>query len=66
MEDPMKIVLDRPRCEGYGLCEEVAPKLMHLDEAGELVIDVEEPGDTDLEAAKAAVRVCPVAALKLQ
>lgn len=62
----MKIVLDRPRCEGYGLCEEVAPKLMHLDEAGELVIDVEEPDDASLEAAKAAVRVCPVAALKLQ
>lgn len=62
----MKIVLDRPRCEGYGLCEEVAPALMHLDEAGELVLDVEETDDTNLEAAKAAVRVCPVAALKLQ
>lgn len=65
-EDSMKIVLDRPRCEGYGLCEEVAPKLMHLDDAGELVIDVEETDESNIEDAKAAVRVCPVAALKLQ
>ncbi len=63
----MKIILDRPRCEGHGLCEEVAPKLMHLDDAGELVLDVEDvTSDDDIEKAKAAVRVCPVAALKLQ
>ncbi|MET0933167.1 MAG: ferredoxin [Mycetocola sp.] len=60
----MKIVLDRPRCEGHGLCEEVAPQLMHLDDDGELVLDVENV-DGDLDAARAAVRVCPVAALKL-
>lgn len=65
-EEVMKIVLDRPRCEGYGLCEEVAPKMMHLDDDGELIIDIEDVDDTNIEAAKAAVRVCPVAALKLQ
>jgi ferredoxin len=65
----MKIVLDRPRCEGHGLCEEVAPKLMHLDDKGDLILDVENVDDNDqaaVDAAKAAVRVCPVAALKLQ
>ena len=62
----MNIVLDRPRCEGHGLCEEVAPNLMHLDDEGELVLDVEGVDDADLEAARAAVRVCPVAALRLQ
>lgn len=61
----MKIILDRPRCEGHGLCEEVAPKLMHLDDDGELVLDVVDVNDDQLDAAKAAVRVCPVAALKL-
>ncbi len=39
---------------------------MHLDDDGELVLDVERVDDADLEAAKAAVRVCPVAALRLQ
>lgn len=66
MEAAMHIILDRPRCEGHGLCEEVAPRLMHLDDDGELVIDVEEVhSDADIDAAKAAVRVCPVAALRI-
>ncbi|GAA4509606.1 MULTISPECIES: ferredoxin [Nonomuraea] len=61
----MKIVLDRPRCEGHGLCEEAAPELMHLDDDGELVLDREEIGDAEVPLASAAVRVCPVAALRL-
>lgn len=65
----MHIILDRVRCEGHGLCAEVAPKLMHLDDKGELILDVEEVNEADqaaFDAAKAAVRVCPVAALKLR
>lgn len=64
----MRIVLDRPRCEGHGLCEEEAPGLLHLDDEGELVIDRDEVGEGSREAAAAAaaVRVCPVAALRLQ
>lgn len=61
----MRIELDRPRCEGHGLCEEAAPGLMHLDEDGELVIDVPDLDGADIELAKAAARVCPVAALRL-
>lgn len=63
----MRLVLDRPRCEGHGLCEEAAPQLMHLDDEGELVLDREEfaEGSADAIAASAAVRVCPVAALRL-
>ncbi|UGS36671.1 ferredoxin [Capillimicrobium parvum] len=62
----MKIVLDRARCEGHGLCEEAAPDLMHLDDDGELVIDREEITEAELAAANAAVRVCPVAALRIE
>ncbi len=62
----MRIELDRPRCEGHGLCEEAAPKLMHLDDDGELVIDVADVDGPELDAARAAVRVCPVAALRLE
>lgn len=61
----MRFELDRPRCEGHGLCEEEAPDLLHLDDAGDLVIDVVEIDDGALERARAAVRVCPVAALRL-
>ncbi|WP_081236120.1 ferredoxin [Streptomyces viridosporus] len=61
----MKIVLDRARCEGHGLCEEAAPRLMHLDDDGELVLDREEVDEADAALANAAVRVCPVAALRV-
>jgi ferredoxin len=61
----MKLVLDRPRCEGHGLCEEAAPSLMHLDDDGELVLDLVEVPEAHAAAAGAAVRVCPVAALRL-
>lgn len=61
----MKIVLDRPRCEGHGLCEEAAPDLMHLDDEGELVVDRVEVDAAEIVQAQAAVRVCPVAALRL-
>src|SRR4051812_20185066 len=65
VEDTMEIILDRPRCEGHGLCEEVAPQLMHLDDEGELVLDVVHVNEDQLDAAKQAARVCPVAALRL-
>lgn len=61
----MNLVLDRPRCEGHGLCEEAAPTLMHLDDEGELVLDVDSVPEADVAAAQSAVRVCPVAALRL-
>lgn len=61
----MKLILDRPRCEGHGLCEEAAPDLMHLDDEGDLVLDVEDVTGHVPEA-RAAVRVCPVAALHLK
>jgi ferredoxin len=61
----VKILLDRTRCEGHGLCEEAAPGLMHLDDDGELVLDYDEVDGDLLAAANAAVRACPVAALRL-
>jgi len=61
----VRIVLDRPRCEGHGLCEEAAPQLMHLDDEGELVLDREEVDGSDAALANAAARVCPVAALRV-
>lgn len=61
----IKLILDRPRCEGHGLCEEVAAQLLHIDDEGYAAIDVDEINDANLATAKAAARVCPVAALKL-
>lgn len=62
----MKISVDRGRCEGYGVCAEVAPDLLHLDDDGELVVDVEELEPEQAEGAASAARVCPVAALSVR
>lgn len=63
----MRISVDRQRCEGHGLCEDVAPELFHLDDDGELVArfdGVDLPVDQS-EPARSAVRICPIAALTL-
>lgn len=62
----MKIFVDSARCEGYGFCEQSAPDLLHLDDAGELeILSVHVPDDREA-AAEGAVRVCPVAALRVE
>lgn len=61
----MRIDVDRDRCEGHGLCEGAAPELLHLDDDGELVLDHPEITDGQRGDAEAAVRSCPVAALRL-
>lgn len=61
----MKITLNDERCEGYGICVETAPDLMHLDPSGHLVLETEEVGPDVLARAESAARACPVAALRL-
>jgi ferredoxin len=58
--------VDRAKCEGYGMCEQAAPKLLHLDEDDELVIDPAAITTADRPLADAAVRACPVAALRIE
>ncbi len=62
----MRIIVDETRCEGYGFCAEAAPHLLELDDEGELTVLSEEVSPDEAANAEAAVRVCPVAALRLQ
>lgn len=57
--------IDRERCEGHAQCVLAAPGLLHLDEAGEVVIDVADVSD-QIEIAKKAVKVCPAIALSIE
>ncbi|TPQ23406.1 ferredoxin [Streptomyces sporangiiformans] len=61
-----RIVVDFDRCEGHGLCEQTAPEVFRLDDEGELHLTHEDVAPEDERAVAAAVRVCPVAALKVQ
>lgn len=61
----MKIVADRDRCEGHGLCADVAPEVFELDDDAVVTVrhDVVPP---ELERkAEAGARACPVAALRV-
>jgi ferredoxin len=62
----MKLAVDAAVCQAYGLCAEEAPDLVELDDFGYSAVksDGEVPGDLET-AAKSAVDVCPVAALRL-
>lgn len=62
----MKIDVDLNKCEGHGLCVQVAPDVYGLDDEGYVFLKVQQPIPPELEdAAAAGARVCPVAALKV-
>jgi ferredoxin len=59
-----RLRVDWPACRGHGLCAEVLPELLRLDEWGYPVVTAEVP-DELLGLARAAAAVCPVSALRL-
>jgi ferredoxin len=63
----MRFIADYDRCEGHGLCEEQAPDVFQLDDAGDLVhrFDGVDVPEELAEAAGRAAMVCPVAALRV-
>lgn len=61
----MQITVDRDKCDGFGFCEQAAPQLLRLDDEGEVEVLVDEFDNDHLGAAEAAVRSCPVAALRI-
>ena len=62
----MRIAADRDRCEGHGLCVDVAPGVYDLDDDAVVVVRHEVvPSELEREA-DAGARVCPVAALRVE
>ncbi|GAA4724838.1 ferredoxin [Promicromonospora umidemergens] len=62
----MKIVMDRAKCTGIGICEALAPTIFEVDDNGELVVlSAEVPEDAQNEVTE-AVEGCPTMALRLQ
>lgn len=52
-------------CDGRGLCAEVAPELITLDDWGFPILQPDRVPPDLLARARAAVRICPVLALRL-
>lgn len=62
---PMRIEVDRDRCEGHGMCEVLAPDFFELDDDGEVVVLQSEVPAGAEPIVRGAVRGCPVASLRL-
>jgi ferredoxin len=61
----MRIVVDRDKCTGLGMCEAEAPDLFEIDDEGTLVVLDERPEEEQRSALQAAVEACPTEALSI-
>ncbi len=62
----MKLRVNPIACDGHGLCAELLPELVRLDDWGYPIVDADEV-PRQLEAlARRAVDVCPTLALALE
>ena len=59
------IVIDRIRCDGHGLCAELLPERISLDDWGYPIVKPGAVAPGLVEHARRAVDACPVLALKL-
>jgi ferredoxin len=57
--------IDRIRCDGHGLCAELLPELISLDEWGYPIVKGGTVPTGLVEHARRAVDACPVLALRL-
>ena len=63
---PVTIAIDRIACDGHGLCAELLPELITLDDWGyPIVAPGPVPGQLE-EHARRAVTFCPVLAFHLR
>ena len=61
----VRLEVDRIGCDGYGMCAELLPELIELDDWGYPIVHSDVPKHL-LPLARRAVDVCPVLALRLR
>lgn len=66
MSKQLEIAIDRIRCDGRGLCAELVPELIRLDDWGYPVIAGGAVPEHLIAHAQKAVGSCPVLALALR
>jgi ferredoxin len=62
----VRIVLDRAKCTGIGICESFAPTVFEVDDDGELVVLSADVPEGALDDVTEAVEGCPAMALRLE
>lgn len=62
----LRVIVDRSRCCGYGLCAQLCPEVYKLDENGLVYVESESiPSGLEEEAMEGAA-ACPAEALIIQ
>jgi ferredoxin len=62
----LALAVDRIRCDGYGMCAELLPELIDLDDWGFPILAAATVPSALLPLARQAVENCPVLALRLE
>jgi ferredoxin len=62
----MRLEIDWTRCDGHGLCAQLLPERISLDEHGFPVLPYRQVEGELLTHARRAVAVCPRLALRLE
>jgi ferredoxin len=62
----VRLRVDPIACDGHGLCADLFPERVSLDDWGYPIVDREPIEDELLEHARRAVAACPVLALRLE
>jgi ferredoxin len=65
MTDPLRLRVNPAACSGHGVCAELLPELITLDEWGYPIIDGDPVPPSLARHARRAVRDCPALALLL-
>ncbi|SKG75481.1 ferredoxin [Mycobacteroides abscessus subsp. bolletii] len=56
---------DLTRCEGHGLCEQIAPDVYRVNDDGEVELLIDDVPEALRAQAEAGAHGCPVAALRI-
>ena len=60
-----KILVDRGKCQGLGVCESLAGAYFETDDDGDLVVLETDVQPEDFDAVSEAISSCPTEALQL-
>jgi ferredoxin len=66
MAERQAIEIDRIRCDGFGMCAELLPELIELDDWGYPIVAAGDVPDDLLRHARMAAEACPVLAITLR
>lgn len=65
MARTLRLEVDIIRCDGHGICDEMFPERVSLDDWGYPIVDGAEIPQRCLADARRAVHACPALALRL-